>query len=125
MSLILSDRQYPMLREFIDRGRNFIMPIEEAQVFNQITFRSMLVRQYVRYKPAWNDGVGSHRGGFVVTTAGRDAFQLFHQSERILRAHPELPLTAYFDPAAYGLDLPGARKSPRSEPKLRAVSKSA
>jgi len=40
--------------------------------------------------------------GFYATKEGKQAWREFHQTE-IFRADPTRPLTAYFDPTAYGL----------------------
>ena len=88
----LSNRQYPMLQVFIDGGNSFYMTPEEAQRFDQRPFRSMLVRKWVAFRPGH---------GFYVTREGKDAWSVFH-STSIIRANPLAPLTAYFDPTAYG-----------------------
>ncbi|MBA0088827.1 MAG: hypothetical protein HRJ53_27885 [Acidobacteria bacterium Pan2503] len=89
----LSNRQYPMLRAFIDGGPTFTMTIEEAQRFDQRPFRSMLKRQYVAFRPG---------KGFYLTKEGDKHWREFERTE-IFRKNPLLPLTAYFDPTAYGL----------------------
>lgn len=91
----LSNRQYPMLRTFIEGGRDYYMTIEEAQAFDQRPFRSMLVQRWVVYRPG---------RGFHATKEGRQAWEEFLNTE-ILRKNPSLPLTAFFDPTAYGLRL--------------------
>ena len=93
----LSNRQYPMLRALVDNGRNGYMTIEEAQKWDQRPFRSMLIRKWAVYRPGY---------GFHVTREGEDAMIEFESTD-ILRRHPELPLTAYFDPTAYGLKVVG------------------
>src|SRR5215813_7863356 len=103
--MTLSDRQYPLLQIFLDHAPNWLMSIEEAQTLNQTTFRSMLYRKYVRYKPAWTDGAGLHKGGFVIAQEGRDAYHRYHEIDRILRHDSTAPLTRYFDAGYYGLDL--------------------
>lgn len=89
----LSNRQYPMLRAFIDGGRGFFMAIEEAQTYDQRPFRSMLIQEWVAFSPG---------RGFHITQKGRDAWAEFLSTD-IARKNPSLPLTAYFDPTAYGL----------------------
>ncbi len=93
MTTTLSNRGYPMLREFVDKGANFFMSIEEAQRYDQRPFRSALIRGYVKYIP---------RKGFQLTNAGREAWADFHNTD-IGRVDPSRPLTSYFDPVAYGL----------------------
>jgi hypothetical protein len=89
----LSNRQYPMLRAFAATLRDFHMPIAEAQKYDQRPFRSMLVRRWIAYRPG---------RGFHITKEGRAAWDEFQAGE-IWRKNPSLPLTRYFDPAAYGL----------------------
>jgi hypothetical protein len=88
----LSNRQWPMLRALYDLGDGF-MSIEEAQKFDQRPFRSMLIQQWARYHPG---------RGFYITREGKAAMHEFQGTE-IFRKDPSLPLTAYFDPTAYGL----------------------
>lgn len=92
----LSNRQYPMLEALA--AVDYIS-YEEAQAFDQRPFRSMLIRKYMAYKPG---------KGFHLTQAGRDARKEFYDTD-ILRRNRNLPLTAYFDPAAYGLTRPKLR----------------
>ena len=92
----LSNRQYPMLREFAEGGDGYHMNIEHAQVFDQRPFRSMLIHQWIAFRPG---------RGFHITREGRAAWREFQQTE-IFRKDPNLPLTAYFDPTAYGLTMP-------------------
>ena len=89
----LSNRQYPMLTAFADEAQNFHMPIADAQKFDQRPFRSMLIRQWIVY---------TKNKGFYITDAGKRAWREFHETD-IARKHFERPLTAYFDPTAYGL----------------------
>lgn len=89
----LSNRQYPMLGTFIHGGPNYHMTIHEAQKFDQRPFRSMLIQEWVVYRQG---------RGFHITAAGRLAWEEFHETD-IARKNPNLPLTAYFDPVAYGL----------------------
>jgi hypothetical protein len=101
----LSNRQYPMLRTFIDQGSGYHMHPEEAQAFDQRPFRSMLVRGWVAYRPG---------RGFHITREGREAWNRFLETD-IARKNPTLPLTAYFDPTAYGLPAPKGRVIPFRE----------
>ena len=91
MSILLSNRQYPMLEAFIDGGERFFMPVEDAQRYDQRPFRSMLVREWVSFRPG---------RGFYLTREGRAAWHDYHDTE-IFRKNPKLPLTAYFDVTAY------------------------
>jgi hypothetical protein len=102
MSISLSNRQYPMLKTFIDGGVHFHMSIDDAMAYDQRPFRSMLMRRWVRYR--------RDRGGFVITREGREAWDTF-QTTGIFRKNRDLPLTAFFDPVAYRLPRVGkARK---------------
>jgi hypothetical protein len=92
----LSNRGYPMLRAFIDNGAGYHMSIEEAQSYDQRPFRSALIRGYIKYSPS--------RHGFMLTKEGRAAWEDFHHTS-IGRIDPTRPLTSYFDPIAYGLDV--------------------
>lgn len=89
----LSNRQFPMLALFAEKGSGFHMSIASAQKLDQRPFRSMLVRGYIEYRPG---------KGFHITDAGRAAWEEFGNTG-IGRKNPNLPLTAYFDPTAYGL----------------------
>ena len=86
----LSNRQRPMLEAFMDGE---YMNIQEAQKYDQRPFRSMLIRKWIAYHPG---------RGFRVTKEGAAAWKEFHETE-IWRKNPTLPLTALFDPTAYGL----------------------
>jgi hypothetical protein len=89
----LSNRQYPLLKAFAEERAGYYMGMEEAGRFDQRPFRSMLVRRWVAYKP---------RHGFHITKDGEAAWREFQMTD-ILRKNPHAPLTAYFDPTAYGL----------------------
>jgi len=93
----LSNRQYPMLEIF--SGGSYLK-IEDAQLYDQRPFRSMLIRKWISYDPG---------KGFHITDAGRAAYNEFFNTD-IGRKNPALPLTAYFDPTAYGLRLPKKAK---------------
>jgi len=88
-----SGRQYAMLQTLAS-GQTLYLSIKEAQAFDQRPFRSMLIRKWIAYKAG---------RGFYATKEGREAWHNFHQTD-IARKNPTLPLTAYFDPTAYGLD---------------------
>jgi len=97
----LSNRQFPMLQVFIDHGPQFHMTIHEAQKFDQRPFRSMLIQQWVAFRPG---------RGFHSTPKGRKAWEEFLNTS-IARRHPEMPLTRYFDRTAYGLGPELVRKA--------------
>jgi hypothetical protein len=82
-----------MLRTFAVAGKDFYMSIKDAGLYDQRPFRSMLIHGWIEYK----------RGrGFHITPEGREAWKEFEHTE-IFRRNPLGPLTAYFDPTAYGL----------------------
>lgn len=89
----LSNRQYPMLRIFAEGGSNYFMSVDEAHAWDQRPFRSMLIQEWISYRPG---------RGFHITRAGRDAWHEFLQTD-IARKNVMRPLTAYFDPTAFGL----------------------
>ena len=91
MAITLSNRQYPMVQAFVDGGSHFYMQIEDAQSYDQRPFRSMLIREWVAFRPGH---------GFYLTREGRDAWHDYHATS-IQRKNPALPLTAYFDVTAY------------------------
>ena len=88
----LSNRQYPMLKTFIENPDHY-MTVSEAQQYDQRPFRSMLIRKYIAYHPG---------KGFRLTKEGKKHWLEFERTE-IWRKNPLLPLTAYFDPTAYSL----------------------
>jgi len=89
----LSNRQHPLLKLFAQNSGKWYMNIEEAQRFDQRPFRSMLIQKWVAYRPG---------RGFHITRDGLTAWREFEQTE-IWRKNPTLPLTAFFDPTAYGV----------------------
>lgn len=91
--ILLSNRQYPMVKAFLDAGMNAYMDIETAQRYDQRPFRSMLIRKWVAFRPGH---------GFYLTKEGKNAWCDYHGTE-IWRKNPALPLTSYFDVTAYGL----------------------
>jgi hypothetical protein len=95
----LSNRQWPMLKMLYDNGTDHYMSLDEAASFDQRPFRSMLIQGWCAYRPG---------RGFHITKAGKSAMFEF-QTTDILRKNPNLPLTAYFDPVAYGI--PARKKS--------------
>jgi len=82
-----------MLETFASR---IYMTVMQAQAYDQRPFRSMLIQKWIAYKPG---------RGFHITREGIAAQQDFHHRD-IGRKNPDLPLTAYFDPTAYGLKVP-------------------
>jgi len=96
----LSNRGYPMLKEFIHRGPEHVMKIDEAQHYDQRPFRSMLMRKWIEYSPKAK--------GFRITKLGRDAWHEFNQTD-IGRIDFHAPLTAVFDAAAYGYSFQKAK----------------
>jgi hypothetical protein len=70
------------------------LTIDEAQGFDQRPFRSMLIQRWVAYRPG---------KGFHITKEGKAALNEFLTTD-ISRKDPTMPLTAYFDPTAYGLE---------------------
>lgn len=94
----LSNRQYPMLRIFAEIGLARVMSIDDARHWDQRPFRSMLMRGWVAYRPG--------KSGFAITKSGVKALNEFLNTD-ISRQHPELPLTSYFDAAAYGFEQRG------------------
>jgi hypothetical protein len=89
----LSSLQYPLLKMFAELGSTGYMSLTDAQRWDQRPFRSLLIRQWVAYRPS---------KGFHITREGLQAFHEF-LSRDIARQNPAAPLTAYFDPTAYGL----------------------
>ena len=108
----LSNRQFPMLTMFIDMKEGQYMTEEEAMRWDQRSFRSMLVRAWVSYRP-------NH--GFFVTKEGREAMQEFLSTD-IARQNPGSPLTSYFDASAYGLKRKTAGKARPNERRLHAAA---
>jgi hypothetical protein len=90
----LSNRQFPMLRVFAHAHDDFYMSIEQAQRFDQRPFRSMLVQEWIAYRPG---------KGFFLTRKGQDAWEEFRGTD-IKRKDPRAPITSYFDMSTYGLD---------------------
>jgi hypothetical protein len=96
----LSNRQYPMLRMLYDNNSDSqYMTIDEAQAFDQRPFRSMLIQGWCAFRPG---------KGFHITKQGRLALDEFLNTD-ISRKNPMMPLTAYFDPTAYGLAVPAKK----------------
>jgi len=81
-----------MIRALDNLGSHY-MSIDEAQAYDQRPFRSMLLRGWCAYRP---------KHGFHITRAGKAALHEFLSTD-IARKDATLPLTAYFDPTAYGL----------------------
>lgn len=89
----LSERQFAMLRTFVDEGVGYAMSLESAARFDQRPFRSMLKREYITYKAS---------KGFMLTKMGHAAWTNF-QAANIIRKDPKGALTSYFDPEYYKL----------------------
>lgn len=96
----LSNRQYPMMRAFTDEANDYYMDIETAQKYDQRPFRSMLIHDWIAYRPG---------RGFFLTKTGAAAWREFQQTE-IFRLNPDMPLTSYFDPSLYGMKTTSKRK---------------
>jgi len=105
----LSAMQYPMLETF---ASGIFMSIEEAQHYDQRPFRSMLIRQWIAYKPG---------RGFHITATGRKAHDEFHHTG-IARKNPTMPLTRYFDPTAFGLRVVGKSSKKATVHAMRKAS---
>ena len=110
----LSTLQYNMLRMFATKDDGFFMSIAQAQQFDQRPFRSMLIQEWISYRVS---------KGFYVTRKGREAYRDF-ENHSIERKNSSLPLTAYFDPTAYGLTATRkkSRRAPESRAQLRVVA---
>ena len=108
----LSTLQYNMLKLFVSQPVHYCMTIKGAQALDQRPFRSMLLRKWVTYRPGH---------GFHITRAGRDAFRNF-EHHSIERKNPLLPLTSYFDAAAWGLRIVGGKKARNRRGPERAVA---
>jgi hypothetical protein len=102
----LSNRQWPMLKALYDNGSDHYMSLDEAATFDQRPFRSMLIQGWCAYRPG---------RGFHITKEGKNAMHEF-QTTDIFRKNPNLPLTAYFDPVAYGI-------APRKKAKVHVMPK--
>jgi hypothetical protein len=85
--ITLSARQFTLLERFASYRSGQHVSVAEAGRWNQTTFRSMLVRDYVRYRPG---------KGFHLTERGHEAYGTF-LAMPIDRKHPSLKLTSYFD----------------------------
>jgi hypothetical protein len=109
----LSNRQYPLLQTFIASGDQSYMTVDEAHAFDQRPFRSMLMRNWVAYRPG---------RGFYTTKEGKKAWGDFHATE-IVRRNPELPLCAYFR-TRYDVTEAPARKTSRRHKTQKTASAS-
>jgi hypothetical protein len=97
-----SGRQLKMLQMFADNREGEYLSYSEAHNFDQRPFRSMLIRQWISYRPG---------RGFHITREGRAALHRLNETD-IARNQGSIsqPLTRYFDAVAYGLDHPNKRK---------------
>lgn len=107
ISISLSDYQEKVLERFATARSNWYMPLSEAHTIKQGTFRSMLVQQWI----AFHRELGEE-GGFQVTEAGKERW-LRRKEINVFRSEAQFsrPLTAYFDPKAYGLRVVHKRKN--------------
>ncbi len=101
--IVMSNRQYPMVKAFLDAGDGY-MDEETAQQYDQRPFRSMLIRKWIDYRPGY---------GFYLTKLGREAWRDYHGTA-IWRKNPTLPLTAYFNPTLYQLKARAPRPAPHA-----------
>jgi hypothetical protein len=101
----LSNRQYPLLQSFISSGDHSYMTLDQAHAFDQRPFRSMLMRNWVAYRPGRS---------FYTTKEGKQAWSDFHQTE-IVRRNPELPLCAYFREKYDVTELPARKRVKREK----------
>ncbi len=91
MSVVLSNRQNPMLQAFVGLGPQEYMSLDQAKAFDQRPFRSLLIRGWISYRR-------SH--GFFLTKEGKQAWYTYQHTD-IARKNPTQPLTAYFNPEHY------------------------
>ena len=90
----VSKLQFPMLRDFCAMPPGTFMPLSEASKLDQRPFGSLYHRNWLGYRAG---------RGFYATADGRKAFDEYTAAEARHRNRPELPLSHYFDPTAYGL----------------------
>jgi hypothetical protein len=103
----VSKLQFPLLTEFVAlTQKGIFLNVDEAAKLDQRPFGSLYHRGWIGYRAG---------RGFYATRAGRDAYAEY-MGEARRRAHPEKPLSHYFDPVAYQL------KKPEIRAKLRAVA---
>ena len=94
MTTQLSNRQFNLLRLFAQQTSSFQMRILEAKHIDQRAFRSLAIRGWVR----WNGK------GFKLTAEGAEAWEAFRQTS-LERKNPAAPLSSYFDPSLFGLEV--------------------
>jgi 3-hydroxyacyl-CoA dehydrogenase len=101
--------QFPLLREFFALAKDQLYcSVEEASSLDQRPFGSLYHRGWIGYKAG---------KGFYATKEGRAAYEIY-MGEARRRAHPEAPLSHYFDPVAYQLDhKTGSGKKKKQEPR--------
>jgi len=118
-SFVVSGRQYAMLQALYDNKVEGSMSYEAAQGFDQRPFRSMLMRGWCAYRANTNT---SGNRGFHITKEGRQAMEDFHTAN-IIRSNPTLPLTAYFDPTAYGIEVAKPKRVKKGESAVKTKEK--
>jgi hypothetical protein len=84
----ISPYQHTLLRVFANGGAHYHMTTREAQRYKQTQLRSMLIREWIAYRPG---------RGFHLTREGRDAWAAYELGVSIERKNQSLPLTSYFD----------------------------
>jgi hypothetical protein len=93
----VSKWQFPMLRLFCERAPGTFMSRSEAAILDQRSCGSLYHRGWIGERPG---------KGFYATKAGRAACDEYMIGEARHRQNPDLPLSHYFDPIAYGLRKP-------------------
>lgn len=94
----LSKRQRSLLETFAQMPEGEFMSYEDAHLWDQRPFRSLLIQGWIVYRSG---------RGFHCTREGRRAWQEFTSFVADRKNH-SAPLTAFFDAVAYGLE---ARKT--------------
>lgn len=110
-STTLSNRQYPLLRLFIKLGQNGFMNLTDAATLDQRPFRSLLMREWIRWEPHY---------GFTITDLGREAWHTFGHTD-IVRNNPNNPLCAFFY-SSCGYTPPKAPRTIQARPAAKRLS---
>lgn len=97
MLIKLSSRQFAMLNQF----HTHVQTLNKIKSLNQVTFGSLLHRDYIRFNKLKNY--------FFITQKGLDALQEFREIE-IKRQIATNPLTHYFTPQANLVQMPKNKK---------------